>query len=129
MTVSTGHRTGIARAVMGALLLPFLLLSLFASGTMLARSSDSVAIVICIGDTLVTRYVPADQAPPGDAPAPHADSCAWDEVLRTALPVLPAVLAAAPKALAAVRFGPGGARDATVAAPRRGTIRAPPQAA
>lgn len=129
MRVIARHRTGIKRAVMGVVLVPFLLLSLFASGTMLARVSGEVAIVICVGDTLVTRFVPGDQAPPGKTPDHAASECPWDEALRTALDGLPQTEASAPTTVTALWLGRRSAQDLASAPLRHGTIRAPPQAA
>lgn len=129
MRVTAGHRTGIRRAVMGVLLVPFLLLSLFASGTMLARASGQVAIVICVGEMLVTRYVPADQAPPGETPAHAAGDCPWDEALRTALDGLPETLPPAPTTVTAIWLGMHRAEGLRSATRRSGPIRGPPQAA
>lgn len=113
---------------MGVLLVPFLLLSVFASGTMLARASGEVAIVICVGDTLVTRYVPAAQAPPGEGPEHAASECAWDEVLRNALPDIPPTVPPAPGTLVALGNGEDEGQDLPPAPRHHGTIRGPPQA-
>lgn len=73
------------RAALGALLLPFVLLSMLAAGTMPVRAlTGEVDLVICVGDALVTISVSADEAPPGEAPANHP-TCPWDEAARPAL--------------------------------------------
>jgi hypothetical protein len=46
--------------------------------------TGEVNLVICVGDALVTISVPADHAPPGEAPVDHP-TCPWDEAARPAL--------------------------------------------
>ncbi|WP_055082300.1 hypothetical protein [Jannaschia donghaensis] len=78
--------TRLRRAALCALLLPFLLASMLAAGTMPVRADTGlVTIVICIGDDLARIVVPADEAPPGHAPVAHPD-CPWEDAASPALP-------------------------------------------
>ena len=74
---------------MTTLLLPFVLASLVAAGTMPERGAGGVEIVICSGSELVAITVPADQAPPG-APLHPSKTCPWDLASH---PIVPAIVA------------------------------------
>lgn len=90
-----------------ALLVPFLLLSLFSNGTMLTRTADHrVTVVLCIGAGQVEMVWGKDGSltPASEAPAPnHDDStgCDWQAAAQAAL--LAALGDVPPTILAAVK--------------------------
>ena len=116
------------RAVAAALLLPLLLLSAVAAGTMPARALDgTVEIVICTGDAFVTMRVPAEDAPPGETPASDDPSCPWADAATPALAQVSDPTPLPPSGLHAARFVPP-ARDSDIRVlTRRVSNRGPPR--
>lgn len=86
------------RVAVVALLLPFLMLSLFSNGTMLTRTADDrVTVILCIGMEQVEMVwgedgslTPADEAPTQD----HDESlsCDWQISTQAALAAEPAIV-------------------------------------
>lgn len=86
-------------AALCALLVPFLLTSLIASGVMPARSqSGAVLLVICTAEGMAELLVDPETMQPADKSAPHAPEksgqpCAWAVSQATfTLPELPALM-------------------------------------
>lgn len=74
-------------AISWIVLIPFLLFSLFAPGTMPSLSPDGVAVVLCTGDGPTTMMHGPDGAP---VETKHQD-CVW--ALHTHMSVLPTLIA------------------------------------
>lgn len=97
-------RHELRRAGVCALLLPFVLLSMLAAGTMPVRAaSGQVELVICAGDTLVTVTVPAHRAPPGEPRDAHR-GCVWDDAARPLLAIADVTQVDAPSRLVPMAF-------------------------
>ena len=116
------------RAIASALLLPFVLLSMLAAGTMPVRGEQGVELVICLGDSLATITVPADEAPPGKAPKRRHVACPWNEAAQPALAATPVLPIIAPATLSPVTYPPAAAPRDIRARIRQVTNRGPPVA-